>query len=268
MRLAFSVAINVDADVLLIDEILGVGDVSFQKKCFEKLQEIKKKGTTIVIVSHSMEQVEQICDRSIWIYEGLIRKEGKPKEIAIEYNAEMEKRRLKRIEEEYKKRKLENKGQEIYCEETTVHAGGESVKFKEVQLCNQNGDDTVIFKTGDTLVLKMKIQSRDAEQLASVSVSVCNDEHIHYYGTNLFAEKNKFLQIRSECEVIFKFENLKLMNGKYWINLGLYTPQFEPLDEFNFIRSFYVQKDETESASGLFHMDHSWELDNADIVSY
>ena len=56
MRLAFSVAINVDADVLLIDEILGVGDMNFQKKCFDKLKEIKDKGTTIVIVSHSMEQ--------------------------------------------------------------------------------------------------------------------------------------------------------------------------------------------------------------------
>ena len=65
MRLAFSVAINVDADVLLIDEILAVGDSNFQAKCFNKLQEIKAKGTTIVIVSHSLNQIENICDRSI-----------------------------------------------------------------------------------------------------------------------------------------------------------------------------------------------------------
>ena len=70
MRLAFAVAINVDADVLLIDEILGVGDVSFQKKCFEKLKEIKANGTTIVIVSHSLEQIEKICEKSIWIEDG------------------------------------------------------------------------------------------------------------------------------------------------------------------------------------------------------
>ena len=67
MRLAFSVAINVNADILLIDEILAVGDVNFQAKCFNKLREIKAQGTTIVIVSHSMGQIEQICDRSIWI---------------------------------------------------------------------------------------------------------------------------------------------------------------------------------------------------------
>lgn len=76
MRLAFSVAINVDADVLLIDEILGVGDMNFQKKCFDKLQEIKNKGTTIVIVSHSMDQIEQICERCLWIKDGIICEEG------------------------------------------------------------------------------------------------------------------------------------------------------------------------------------------------
>ena len=68
MRLAFSVAINVDADVLLIDEILAVGDANFQAKCFQKLKEIKAGGTTIVIVSHSLGQIEQICERSIWIH--------------------------------------------------------------------------------------------------------------------------------------------------------------------------------------------------------
>ena len=85
MRLAFSVAINVDADILLIDEILAVGDANFQSKCFNKLREIKSHGTTIVIVSHSLGQIEQICDRSIWIHEGLIKAEGPPKEIDLEY---------------------------------------------------------------------------------------------------------------------------------------------------------------------------------------
>ena len=90
MRLAFSVAINVEADVLLIDEILAVGDVSFQKKCFEKLREIKYSGTTIVIVSHSLQQIEQICDKSIWIEKGHIRQIGNPKEIHLKYLKEME----------------------------------------------------------------------------------------------------------------------------------------------------------------------------------
>lgn len=100
MRLAFAVAINVDADVLLVDEILAVGDSAFQKKCFEKLKAIKENGTTIVIVSHSMEQMYKICDRLIWIENGLIRGEGIPRLIGEEYLAAMEGRRLDRIEYE------------------------------------------------------------------------------------------------------------------------------------------------------------------------
>ncbi len=95
MRLAFSVAINVDADILLIDEILGVGDMNFQTKCFEKLKEIKKSGTTIVIVSHSLEQIEQICERSIWIKDGLVQKIGASVEVNNAYKQYMEQMRDK-----------------------------------------------------------------------------------------------------------------------------------------------------------------------------
>lgn len=85
MRLAFSVAINVDAEILLIDEILAVGDQHFQDKCFEKLQELKKKGKTIVIVSHSLKSVEKLCDRAIWLYNGEVREDGKTKEVIEKY---------------------------------------------------------------------------------------------------------------------------------------------------------------------------------------
>ncbi|MCQ2241774.1 ABC transporter ATP-binding protein [Treponema sp.] len=85
MRLAFAVAIHVEAEVLFIDEILAVGDVAFQEKCFNKLIEIKNSGTTIVIVSHSLGQIEKICDRSIWIDAGKIRMEGNPADVHREY---------------------------------------------------------------------------------------------------------------------------------------------------------------------------------------
>ena len=85
MRLAFSVAINVDADILLIDEILAVGDQHFQDKCFAKLTELKESDKTIVIVTHSLEQVRKLCTRAIWIYEGEVRLDGKPDKVVDEY---------------------------------------------------------------------------------------------------------------------------------------------------------------------------------------
>ena len=85
MRLAFSVAIHVDADILLVDEILAVGDAGFQEKCFNKLKEIKSNGTTIVIVSHALGQIEEICDRSIWLKNGKIEMIGSPQQVHASY---------------------------------------------------------------------------------------------------------------------------------------------------------------------------------------
>lgn len=85
MRLAFAVAINVDADILLIDEILAVGDASFQNKCFNKLKELKNNGITIVIVSHSMQMISEFCDRCIWIERGEIMGNGLTLNISKKY---------------------------------------------------------------------------------------------------------------------------------------------------------------------------------------
>ena len=85
MRLAFSVAINVDAEILLIDEILAVGDQHFQDKCFAKLEELAKSKMTIVIVSHSLGAVQKLCKRAIWINNGEVAKDGPCQEVIDEY---------------------------------------------------------------------------------------------------------------------------------------------------------------------------------------
>lgn len=85
MRLAFSVAINVDAEILLIDEILSVGDQHFQEKCFEKMKQLREEGKTMVYVTHSLGAVEELCDRAVWLHEGKIKMDGVPKEVVAEY---------------------------------------------------------------------------------------------------------------------------------------------------------------------------------------
>ncbi len=85
MRLAFSVAINVDADILLIDEILSVGDEHFQNKCFDKMRELKAKGKTMVFVTHSMQSVRNLCDRAVWLCNGEIKMDGETNTVVDEY---------------------------------------------------------------------------------------------------------------------------------------------------------------------------------------
>ena len=85
MRLAFAVAINVNADILLVDEILSVGDEHFQNKCIEKMLELKKEGKTMVFVTHSMESVRKLCSRAVWLYNGNIQMDGKVEEVIKKY---------------------------------------------------------------------------------------------------------------------------------------------------------------------------------------
>lgn len=85
MRLAFSVAINVDADILLIDEILSVGDQHFQEKCFRKIEELKQEGKTIVFVTHGMDSVRRFCTRAVWLHEGSIKLDGEIEEVVNRY---------------------------------------------------------------------------------------------------------------------------------------------------------------------------------------
>jgi len=85
MRLAFAVAINVDADILLVDEILAVGDQHFQDKCIAKMKELKEKGKTMVFVTHSMNTVKEFCNRVVWLSNGIIKMDGKPDEVIKEY---------------------------------------------------------------------------------------------------------------------------------------------------------------------------------------
>lgn len=141
MKLAFSVAINVDADILLIDEILGVGDVNFQKKCFEKLLQIRDAGTTIVIVSHSTDQIEKICNRSIWIENGKVRYMGEPKDVHARYLERMNEKRIlqEKLEREERERQEElvrverQRQEEKRRERIKVRSKEEQQKYKSQQ---------------------------------------------------------------------------------------------------------------------------------------
>ena len=85
MRLAFAVAINVDADILLVDEILSVGDQHFQEKCLNKMKELKKEGKTMVFVTHSLDSAKELCDRTVWLHQGIIKMDGNTDEVIEDY---------------------------------------------------------------------------------------------------------------------------------------------------------------------------------------
>jgi len=128
MRLAFSVAINVDADILMIDEILAVGDLNFQKKCFKKLQQLKQEGVTIIIVSHDLDSIEKLCDTALWIRDGRAEEFGPAMTVCKKYLQYMLLKDEKALEQD--NRQLREK----LMEEAQDRAGSDEAQAKDAPL--------------------------------------------------------------------------------------------------------------------------------------
>ena len=297
MRLAFAVAINVDADVLLIDEILAVGDAAFQKKCFEKLKEIKANGTTIVIVSHSMEQMYKICDRLIWIENGLIRDEGVPKFIGEQYLAEMEGRRLDRVELE-KQQKKEELERKIREEEELQHKEQEKEQkrrqeelkalieqqkqieknetLKQVsKYCRpearRGGNGKCLIKTVRVLEESgeevqnlrlgenyvLEILLETSEELKEVIVSMGITREDGVYCYGNFSKYEHGTAKLKGEPVRFYFKN-ELLKGSYMLDLWVQSFEREIYDEIIGLQMLVVNDNQTNQR-GIFSMDSRWE---------
>lgn len=155
MRLAFSVAINVDADILFIDEILAVGDGAFQTKCFNKLKEIKAKGTTIVLVSHSLGQIEEICNRTIWLNKGIIEMDGSPSVVHEHY--------LKFLENKLKHGELLD-GSSIYPENEEI---GKDVSVKK-QYVDKEAEQILLHEYADIISYRTTVSEKSQKSCCEV----------------------------------------------------------------------------------------------------
>ncbi len=107
MRLGFSVAVHVDPDILLVDEVMAVGDLAFQKKCQEKINEFRRKGKTIVFVAHDMGLVQRICDHAVWLENGSMMADGKADEVVNKYLDMVAARDAERIASERQRKETE-----------------------------------------------------------------------------------------------------------------------------------------------------------------
>ncbi len=270
MRLAFSVAINVDAEILLIDEILAVGDAGFQMKCFNRLKEIKASGTTIVIVSHSMGQIEQICDRSIWIHEGKIKAEGKPKEVHPQYLEYIGDHRLavaeKAEEREKEKQKEESqKEQQIQDKKTTPTEkkkkrwGNENVTIKNVQLTDSFGQERVCFKTGDFVGIKIDYEMNTIVRDAVVGIGISRIDGVHCYGTNTRIDKVDYFDIVKSGTISFEIESLLLLQGNYVLDVAIECDMGIPVDFYREACKFEVIS--TLDDVGVSRLQHRWNME-------
>ena len=269
MRLAFSVAINVDADILLIDEILAVGDANFQAKCFNKLREIKNNGTTIVIVSHSLGQIEQICDRSIWIKNGQIAMEGKPKDVHLEYlnfmNQEridqQEKERLKQQQNEMKAREDEEKRkkEEAEREKRNRRYGTGDAKFTDIKILDKDGQEQTTFRTGEKMILDLSYHVEKPVKDAVFGYGIFRSDSLWVYGTNTRIDRFDIFDIEKDGKYVVEMPNLSLIPGQYWIDVTIEFGDGNPVDYYKKALNFEVVSNTQDV--GVARLDHDWKLE-------
>lgn len=270
MRLAFSVAINVDADVLLIDEILAVGDANFQAKCFNKLREIKAAGTTIVIVSHSLGQIEQICERSIWIHDGGIRKEGTPREVHPVYLDYMGQKRQEIAETQKSRSERDKKQADVEAEIKNSEEPHEKdignffVKICDVQLIDENHIPTTVYNIGSKMGIVVKYERRNKDVLESeFGFHIFRNDGVDCYGTNTVIDKVRKVQLNDQGEVAVFFEHLNLLQGKYKVDIAFH-------DEYGLTYNHRYEAAVFEVVNlydevGVVRLEHKWVLNEKEL---
>ncbi len=258
MRLAFSVAINVDADILLIDEILAVGDANFQAKCFNKLREIKAAGTTIVIVSHSLGQIEQICDRSIWIRDGHIELEGSPKDVHLEYLDYMNKERMDqaekdRIREETRAAK----------ERLIKRYGDKRVQFTDIKMLDENGEAKNTFKTGESIILDLAYHVDEPVTDGVFGFGIFRSDKLWCYGTNTRIDRFTNFDITKDGHYTVRLDNITLIPSEYWVDITIEWGDGNPVDYYKEAMKFEVVSNVSDV--GVTRMPHHWDFDDTTI---
>lgn len=280
MRLAFSVAISVEADILLIDEILAVGDVSFQTKCFQKLKEIKAAGATIIIVSHSMGQIEQICDRCIWLEDGLIKEEGIPRFVDEKYLASMETKRLDKVVKEVEEKRQKKEGKKEIAKESkakenveekkekilmptnwserAIRSGSGEIRFTKVELQNEDFKESMVYKTGEKMVVHMEYASECEGMECFFAVAFCRDDGVYCYGTNTTVELDEYIKCSTKGIITMEIPELLLLPAKYFVDIAIRTKDKLAIDRVHHVLEFEVLDEKKDF--GVMRMRTEWKV--------
>lgn len=271
MRLAFSVAINVDADILLIDEILAVGDANFQAKCFEQLRRLKHYGKTIIIVTHDTGSIERLCTRAIWLNGGKVVADGKPYHTVDRYLSFMNDKRIADLDKKEKNETIivDREDQEVTCQagdglqnkEIDVSAnrfGTKEIQITDAFLLNKNDKPTTILKGGEPTTVEICYKVNKSVSECIFGIGFFNMDGILCYGNNTRIDRIKIQNLEETGSIKCRIPRLPLLSGTYKLNVAVVDENERPLDFIRYYMDFTVVSD--DRSVGLFSIDHVWEV--------
>ena len=292
MRLGFAVATHVDPDVLLVDEVLAVGDEGFSLKCLDTFAEFKRRGKTILFVTHGLSMVERFCDEAVWLEAGQNRTTGDPTRVVQMYLADVEQAEDQHLAAEDAKaqrtpvtepppgpmsKPADDGATSAEPEETAAVSateatdddkppadmfvakagrwGSGAVRIEKVTLEGDRGPAHV-FHTGDPMTIRMRISAAQPVDDFAFGVSIFTTDGVCCYGTNTNIEEMKSESLEGEGEVVFAIERLDLVEGTYKLDVAVHKRDGFSYDYHRLLYTFRV-KSRTKDA-GIYRPSHVW----------
>jgi ABC-type polysaccharide/polyol phosphate transport system ATPase subunit len=238
IRLGFAIAVEVSPDILIIDEVMAVGDEYFQKKCLRRISEFQKEKKTILFVSHALDLVEKVCGRVLLLESGRIKMDGEPRKVLKSYR-------------------------EFVREKDPVLSpkewGTKDVVIKQVEFFDSKGRETKKFMTGDILRAKIRYKAEKKIENPVFGFSILGQDGKNYFGTNTQIAGLKIEQIEGEGCVTLEVERLSLYRGMFFFNFSVHSHdhrlQYHRLD---FIYEIEVENPSEEK--GFLKLPCRWEM--------
>ncbi len=281
MRLGFSVAIHVDPDVLLVDEVLAVGDEGFTHKCLDKFGEFKRRGKTILLVTHSLSLVERFCDEAVWLDGGRKRAEGDPKRVVGAYITDVERQEEQFLAATDARARVaagdlgSGSGPEsaqsvtgATIQDLTPEAaanmfqagegrwGSGGVEITDVSFLDDQGQSTHVFHSGEPMSLKLSVNARRPVSDFVFGIGIFNAEGVCAYGTNTHIEDHVGDRLEGRAEVRLDVESLDLVEGTYKLDVAVHKLDGAPYDYHRLLYTFRVKSRIKDT--GIYRPRHRW----------
>ena len=280
MRLGFSVAIHVDPEVLLIDEVLAVGDEGFTHKCLDKFADFKRRGKTVLLVTHSLNLVERFCDEAAWLDGGRMRAEGDPYRVIAEYVSDVEK------QEERFLASSDDKARNVVASVSAPvqpaadlppdpaadmmqaaegRWGSRVVEIVDVALVDAQGQPVHVIHSGDPATLRMTVRAHQPVDDFVFGIGIFGADGVCIYGTNTDIDEFTPGKLDGDATVAIAFQGLDLVEGTYKLDVAVHKHDGVPYDYHRLLHTFRVKSRAKDV--GIYRPGHRWAFDGAVTIA-
>jgi ABC-type polysaccharide/polyol phosphate transport system ATPase subunit len=279
MRLGFAVAINVDPDVLLVDEVLAVGDEGFTHKCLDKFAEFRRRNRTILLVTHSLNLVERFCDEALWLDDGRAMTYGDPLRVVGAYLTKVEEGEARLLASETARAVGDvvpavsgpadptadvfqsGQGASTGSSDDGRRAvegrwGSREVEIIDVAFVDQSGQTTFVFHSGDPMAIRVKVRAAQPTDDFVFGVGLFNADGLCCYGTNTYLEEMTPERLAGDAEATFAIDSLDLVEGTYKVDVAVHKRDGYPYDYHRLLYTFRVKSRIHDV--GIYRPRHRW----------